>query len=213
MKKLLILLTVVALVLTAVACGNGETRTLSGFDPSAPNNIGGLIPSDPATNGAGEAIKPMPDSIVIPAPTTPAAVPGTNSPGDGAAAEPPAALGEPDPNVDIDLSVLSSTMVYAHLYSIIISAHEYIGKTVKIRGTFGVYLDQGTNTYYFGVIVSDNAGCCSQGLEFVLAGDHTYPDDYPEVGTQITVIGEFNTYKLRGYPVCHLTDAVIVDGN
>lgn len=51
------------------------------------------------------------------------------------------------------------------------------------------------------------SGCCAQGLEFVLAGDYTYPEDYPELGTEITVTGTFQTYEEDGYLYCHLIDA------
>ena len=53
--------------------------------------------------------------------------------------------------------------------------------------------------------------CCSQGLEFVLAGEHSYPADYPELGTEITVVGTFQTYEENGYMDCHLVDAEITE--
>ena len=53
--------------------------------------------------------------------------------------------------------------------------------------------------------------CCSQGLEFVLAGEHSYPADYPELGTEITVVGIFQTYEENGYMDCHLVNAEITE--
>lgn len=49
--------------------------------------------------------------------------------------------------------------------------------------------------------------CCSQGLEFVLEGTYAYPQDYPSLGTEITVTGEFRTYEESGNLYSHLTDA------
>ena len=51
----------------------------------------------------------------------------------------------------------------------------------------------------------------SQGLEFVLAGEHSYPADYPELGTEITVVGTFQTYEENRYMDCHLVDAEITE--
>ena len=62
---------------------------------------------------------------------------------------------------------------------------------------------------YYACIIADATACCSQGLEFELSGQHTYPDDYPELGTNITVTGTFQLYQEGGGLYCHLTDAVV----
>ena len=67
----------------------------------------------------------------------------------------------------------------------------------------------GKNKLYFYCFVSDAAGCCSQGLEFVFAGEHTYPDDYPEIKSEITVTGVFETYDQNGFKSCRLVEAEI----
>ena len=51
------------------------------------------------------------------------------------------------------------------------------------------------------------AGKVDVGMEFVLEGDLTYPDDYPELGTEITVIGEFQSYEENGMTRYHLVNA------
>ena len=48
---------------------------------------------------------------------------------------------------------------------------------------------------------------CTQGLEFVLAGEHTYPDDYPKEGEEITVTGIFDIYEEDGFKYCQLINA------
>ncbi len=60
---------------------------------------------------------------------------------------------------------------------------------------------------YFACVIADATACCQQGLEFVLAGDYSYPDDYPELGTDITVVGEFQTYMGGPMEYCHLVNA------
>lgn len=108
---------------------------------------------------------------------------------------------------DLDLTQLSSTMVYSEVYSMMTSPDDYLGKRVKISGSFGVYQDQTTNKLYFACLIADATACCSQGIEFVLEGDHTFPDDYPEINSIITVTGIFDTYEENGYTYCQLINA------
>ena len=49
-----------------------------------------------------------------------------------------------------------------------------------------------------------------QGIEFVLAGEHTYPDDYPEVNDEICVVGVFDTYQAGPYTCSTLRNAKYV---
>ena len=115
--------------------------------------------------------------------------------------------------VDVDLTVLSSTMVYSEVYNMLYNdpAH-YLGKTVKARGEFSIYqlVTDGVlqpDPVSYACIISDAAACCAEGMEFVLEGDLTYPDDYPELGTEITVIGEFQSYEENGMTWYHLVNA------
>lgn len=109
---------------------------------------------------------------------------------------------------DVDLTQLSSTMVYSEVYNMVYEAENYIGKSVKIEGTFAVYEGEGRN--YYACLIADAAACCSQGIEFVWKGDHVYPDDYPELGSEITVTGIFDTYMEDGIEYCQLIDAEMV---
>ncbi len=107
----------------------------------------------------------------------------------------------------VDLTVLSSTVVYAEVYNMMVSPENYIGKTVKMTGQFAVYQDSTTGINYYACIIADATACCSQGLEFVLANEHSYPDDYPALGTEITVLGEFQTYNEGDMQYLHLVNA------
>ena len=115
--------------------------------------------------------------------------------------------GEPD----VDLTKLSSTMVYSEVYNMMNTPDSYIGKTVKMNGQFSYYEDPETKTQYFACIIADATACCSQGLEFALTGEHTYPRDYPELGSEITVTGIFETYTENGYRYCRLKNAALAD--
>lgn len=115
--------------------------------------------------------------------------------------------------VDVDLTVLSSTMVYSEVYNMLYNdpAH-YFGKTVKAKGTFSLYqlVTDGVlqpDPVAYACIIADATACCAEGMEFVLEGDYTYPDDYPELGAEITVIGEFQSYEENGMTWYHLANA------
>lgn len=113
----------------------------------------------------------------------------------------------PESEYDIDLTKLSSSMVYAQVYDMVYSSDDYIGQSVKVSGQFSYYKDPQTDNEYFAVLVSDAAACCSQGIEFVLDGEYSYPEDYPETGTDITVTGRFSYYKENYATYVQLTDA------
>lgn len=119
--------------------------------------------------------------------------------------------------LDIDLTVLSSTMVYSEVYSMMSFPDDYIGKTVKIKGQFAigyVYNTDGTpdeSAARFACVIADATACCSQGLEFILTGEHTYPDEYPELGAEITVVGTFEWYEEDGCRYYRLGNASFVN--
>lgn len=108
---------------------------------------------------------------------------------------------------DVDLTELSSTMVYSEVYNMVTSPDDYLGKRIKMSGNFGVYQDQTTGKLYYACLIADATSCCSQGIEFVLEGEHTYPDDYPQINSTITVTGIFDTYEENGYIYCQLINA------
>lgn len=89
---------------------------------------------------------------------------------------------------------------------------KYIGKTVKMQGTFDVYTDINTGTYYYACIIRDATACCSSGIEFSWKGEHKFPDDYPSVGTPVTVGGVFETYPEGDKNYCRLKEADVVFG-
>lgn len=115
-------------------------------------------------------------------------------------------------NLDVDLTTLSSTMVYSEVYNMMYEPDRYVGKRIKMDGQFAVYEDPNTGAVYTACIIMDATACCSQGLEFVLAGEKTYPDDYPKLGSEITVTGTFQLYDENGTTYCHLVDAEMADG-
>ena len=112
-------------------------------------------------------------------------------------------------NVDLDLARLSGSVAYSAVCNMLSSPDDYIGKTVRMRGQFAYYEDPVSKNQYFACVIADAASCCSQGFEFVLVGEHSYPIDYPELGAEITVTGTFGVYEENGFQYCRLEEALI----
>lgn len=112
-------------------------------------------------------------------------------------------------NYDVDLTQLNSNMVYAQVYDMVFGATDYTGKLVRVKGTFDYFQDPQTKQEYFAVLISDATACCAQGIEFVLSGDYKYPDDYPELGTEIVIHGIYNLYRDNTGAYVQLKDAVL----
>lgn len=113
--------------------------------------------------------------------------------------------------IDVDLTILSSTMVYSEVYNMMTSPKDYIGKTVKMKGLYAYAHDETTGNDYFACIVQDATACCAQGIEFVLTEEYRYPDDYPKGDEEICVVGVFDTYQEGDYTYCTLRNAKLVD--
>ena len=120
--------------------------------------------------------------------------------------EAPAATAEPV-FVDLDLSVMSGTIVYAEVYNLMVDPDPYLGKIIRMAGQYTFYEDTANNIVYHACIIRDATACCAQGIEFVRAGDPAWPDDYPEAGAEITVTGRLELYEENGTLYLHLVDA------
>ena len=182
MKRILCLLLAVCMAVSLCACGKGSEKD-AGNDASSSNE---------ESSASAESI-PMPKEQ-----ETPEESEQPQASSDGAA---------------VDLTVLSSTMVYAEVYNMLYNDPEsYLGKTVRARGEFSIYqlvvdgvLQPAPAAY--ACIIADAAACCAEGMEFVSESDLTYPDDYPELGAEITVVGEFQAYEENGMTGHHLINA------
>jgi hypothetical protein len=113
----------------------------------------------------------------------------------------------------VDLTKLSSTMVYAEVYNIMSSPTDYEGKTIKAGGLYKAERYELAGPYYHFVVIADAAACCAQGLEFAWTGDHAYPKDYPKDGALIEVTGVFGRYEEKGHTYYHLVvDEIVAHG-
>ena len=188
MKRLFCLLLAACMTVFLCACGKGSEKDAGNDTPSSDVEVSAPTESIPAPNE-----QETPDEQ-----QTPEEPEQTQTSADG---------------VEVDLTVLSSTMVYSEVYNMLYNdpAH-YLGKTVKARGTFSIYqlVADGVlqpDPVSYACIISDAAACCAEGMEFVLKDDLAYSDDYPELGAEIIVIGEFQSYEENGMIWYHLVNA------
>ena len=97
-------------------------------------------------------------------------------------------------DIDVDLTVMSSAMVFDEVKKIMNSPEQYLGKTIKMSGEYSpVYYDY-TEKFYHYVLIHDAVDCCEQGIEFILLGDAIYPLDYPKAKSEVEVVGIFCSY-------------------
>ena len=116
-----------------------------------------------------------------------------------------------DPSVDIDLTALSSTLIYSEVFNMMMEPLEYVGKTVKMDGVCSIYEDENTGNIYYACIVQDATQCCSQGLEFVLDEDQYQKKDYPNAGDEIIIKGTFDTYEENGNQYLTMRDSQLLE--
>lgn len=108
--------------------------------------------------------------------------------------------------VDIDLTKMSSTMVYSTVFNMVNNPTNFVGKTMRMRGEYTTYhisVSDPTQIIH-ACIVRDAAGCCSQGLEFVLSNGN-----YPAGAGEITVVGTIAVQKISGKYVCYLKNSTL----
>lgn len=106
--------------------------------------------------------------------------------------------------VDLDLTKMSATMIYSTIFDMLIMPEDYVEKIIKLSVWFETYTDPQTGEMYYAVVVPDATACCQQGLEFVWKGNHTYPDDFPKPGQNITVTGIYKMIENDGVTYTYL---------
>lgn len=95
----------------------------------------------------------------------------------------------------LDLTELNSNALYAAVYDIMAAPNEYIGRKIKVKGYFAVGDDGKKSVMYYFCVIPDAAGCCQQGMEFLLDGEPKFPEGYPPEDEDIIVEGVFSEHK------------------
>ena len=103
-----------------------------------------------------------------------------------------------DAAVDIDFTVLSSMMVFAEFYNIMLNPDDFVGKIIKMNGLYYASVFDKDDYYSHYITVGEGDACCAQGFEFKWNGEHKFPDDYPKENTKIELTGAFSKYEKLG---------------
>ena len=203
MKKRISLMLCLALILALAGCGNNGSSGKPGNNQPAGVN-------DVMEQGMADADKKTAENTSQPSESGPANDPQNADDKNTAAPEVSSTSEKPFEQIDVDLTTLSSTMVYSEVYNMMTAPNDYIDKTIKMKGLFAYYHDDTTGNDYFACIIQDATACCTQGIEFVLTDNYTYPDDYPKVNKEICVEGVFDTYQDGNYTYCTLRNAKLI---
>ena len=183
MRKIICVMIAAAMCLTLFGCGSGsDGKSVQG---KGANSVESVL--DEKMNESGT--------------TAAASDQGTKE-------QPTAAKSTDTGAVDVDLTKMSSTRVYSEVSNMVSNPESYLGKSVKMNGSFAY--SEGDGRYYFACIIADATACCSQGIEFVLKDNRKFPEEYPKDGAQITVVGTFDTYNEGSNRYCQLINASMI---
>ena len=109
---------------------------------------------------------------------------------------------------DVDLTDMSSNMIYGQVSEMVNDPENFEGKSVRLDGYFSYYSTK-EGSAHFAAVVPDALACCEQGIEFVPDSSLSYPEDFPSQGEDIRVTGVFASYSEDGIKGFHLENAVM----
>lgn len=120
--------------------------------------------------------------------------------------------GEDVDDIYVDLTQLSSTMIFAEINNMMIDPESYVGKKIRVAGLYYLYHEEDTDIKMHYIVIPDATECCQQGLEFVLSSEYNFPEDYPISDADIEIIGTFSRGEIEGSPFYYLesNDLVIL---
>jgi hypothetical protein len=87
---------------------------------------------------------------------------------------------------------------------------EYIGKSIKMRGSFGEFQDETTNQVYYSCIIQDATACCAQGIEFIPENMDAFVQAGYVTGDEIVLEGVYEVYEEGEYMYAVLTGAELL---
>ena len=133
------------IILTLAACGSSVAPKASDPPAAGPSPAIAIQPTETIPAASPD---PQPEDSAAPAPTED---------------EPEKSL-DPEP-IDVDLTQLSSTIVYSEVYAMATEPEQYFGKTVKMEGLFATQEYNGARLY--ACIVQDAIACCDLFADFL----------------------------------------------
>lgn len=111
--------------------------------------------------------------------------------------------------IHYDLSEMNEVMILSMLFQINMNPDFFLGTTIKISGRFFRAYSDFSDRYYNYAMFTDAAGCCQDGLEFLLTGKENIAENYPAQDEEITVIGQLDLLEIDGYTYPYLKVAEV----
>ena len=102
-------------------------------------------------------------------------------------------------DIQFDISEMNETMAFSMLFQITMSPDFFLDTTIKINGRFLRDYSDFSGRYYNYVMVTDEAGCCQNGLEFLIANKENIESNYPSQNEEISIIGTLKMLEAGGY--------------
>ncbi len=93
--------------------------------------------------------------------------------------------------VDIDITEMSSTMVFSQIYDMMINPTTYEGKVIRLVGQYQPQYYNVTDTTYQFIVINDATGCCPQGLEFISNNKNENLEEFDI----IEIVGVYESYE------------------
>ena len=101
---------------------------------------------------------------------------------------------------DVDLTKMSRTMLFAAVLDIRANPARYLGRKIRMTGKFAII--QGVDAQgqpdpdaiFYNCVIPD----AQASLEFGVAGELFYPEDFPDLESPITVEGVYEKYEDNG---------------
>ena len=90
---------------------------------------------------------------------------------------------------DIDLAELSLTVIQAEYQRIVSNPDDYIGKTIRVYGSYQSFIANDTGNIVHYIIIVPGDVCCQLGFEFIRTANYKFPEDYPKQNSMILING------------------------
>ncbi len=132
------------------------------------------------------------------------------------ATPPPEKKPEPITKIDLDFTRMGKTMQLTHAIRLMSEPEEFIGKAIRVSGTFQTYQDDdGSRVYGCSLSSMSGCSCCSPGiLEFEAPVGSKWPQDFPVVDGPLTVTGRMKIVAVKSagatYEIPRLGDTQII---
>jgi len=106
--------------------------------------------------------------------------------------------------IDLDLTMMSETMVYGIMFDVIASPERYVGQRMRLPGEYEGFKDAVTGEVEHTIIFFDSSGCCEVDMNFTLDETYVYPQDYPRSGRKMTLVGVLSIVGEGKDAVCRI---------